>query len=100
MFRKSARQTDVLEPLDWTVSTCPQRWRINGEEVRFDFFDQGAERFFFRKADKSAGRHPSGTVSDMQGSVYLMAQNIYDDPTFFASYIALRQKSEQRQRNA
>ena len=40
MFRKSAAQADVLEPLDWTVNTCPQRWRINGEEIRFDFFEQ------------------------------------------------------------
>ena len=45
MFRKSARQTDVLEPLDWTVNTCPQRWRINGEEVRFDFFDKEPNDF-------------------------------------------------------
>ena len=40
MFRKSAAQADVLEPLDWTVNTCPQRWRINGEEIRFNFFEQ------------------------------------------------------------
>ena len=27
------------EPLDWLENTCPELWRINGKERRFDWFE-------------------------------------------------------------
>ncbi len=36
-FARAASPHPIAEPLDWLDTTCPRRWRINGEEVRFDW---------------------------------------------------------------
>lgn len=38
-YHRGAKQTDVLIPLDWMENICPRRYLINGEEIRFDWFD-------------------------------------------------------------
>ena len=43
---RAARQTDTLEPLDWMENTCPDRWLLNGEETRYEWYPaEGAESF-------------------------------------------------------
>lgn len=42
-FARSAKQADELVPLDWMETTCPERWLLNGGEVRFSWFaEEGA----------------------------------------------------------
>lgn len=38
-FTRSAAQTDELIPLDWMENTCPERWPLNGEEIRFRWIE-------------------------------------------------------------
>ncbi len=39
-FARNAVQTDVLEPIDWMENICPERWRLNGKEVSFNWYPQ------------------------------------------------------------
>jgi alpha-galactosidase len=36
-FESAAEPQLPGEPLDWMDTTCPRRWRLNGQEVEFDF---------------------------------------------------------------
>jgi alpha-galactosidase len=38
-FAAAAVARPVAEPLDWLESTCPTRWRIDGEAVEYDWAD-------------------------------------------------------------
>ena len=38
-FSRSAVQSDELVPLDWMENTCPERWLLNGEEIRFNWIE-------------------------------------------------------------
>ena len=38
-FKRASVQEDELEPVDWMENTCPERWLVNGKEVRFDWID-------------------------------------------------------------
>lgn len=38
-FSRSAKQEDEFYPIDWMENTCPERWMLNGEEVRFKWFE-------------------------------------------------------------
>ncbi len=31
-------QQDVLKPLDWMENSCPERWLLNGKEIRYDWY--------------------------------------------------------------
>ena len=45
-YARSSVQTDVFKPLDWMENVCPERWLLNGEETRFDWYPEtGAENF-------------------------------------------------------
>ena len=37
-YARSSVQRDTLIPLDWMENICPERWLLNGEEVRFDWY--------------------------------------------------------------
>jgi alpha-galactosidase len=37
-FSLAATPQPMAEPIDWLDSTCPSRWRINGEIVHYDWF--------------------------------------------------------------
>ncbi len=46
-YRAAARQDDVLEPLDFTDTACPDRYLINGREKTFKWFsDTGVTDFY------------------------------------------------------
>jgi alpha-galactosidase len=38
-FARNAEKqyTDELEPVDWLRTTCPRKWRLNGDEVSYDW---------------------------------------------------------------
>jgi len=38
-FAVNSLQTDTLIPLDWTETTCPERWLHNGNEIVFSWFE-------------------------------------------------------------
>ena len=38
-YARNARQTDELIPLDWMESICPERWLCQGQELRFDWYE-------------------------------------------------------------
>lgn len=38
-FLLSSCQQDTAIPLDWMHTTCPQNWKINGEERHFDWYE-------------------------------------------------------------
>jgi alpha-galactosidase len=38
-FTFAAKELPPGEPLDWLYNTCPRRWKLNGEEVTFNWFD-------------------------------------------------------------
>ncbi len=42
-FALAAAPQPPAEPLDWTSSTCPRRWRLGGREEAFDWTDAGVE---------------------------------------------------------
>ncbi|MCI5547051.1 MAG: alpha-galactosidase [Clostridiales bacterium] len=45
-YARASVQTDVFKPLDWMENSCPERWLLNGEETRFDWYPEtGAESF-------------------------------------------------------
>ena len=45
-FARNSVQNDTLEPIDWMENTCPERWLLNGEEIRFNWYPEcGAESF-------------------------------------------------------
>lgn len=37
--RNLERNGDELIPIDWMENMCPERWLLNGEEIRFDWYD-------------------------------------------------------------
>lgn len=37
-YARSSVQRDTLIPLDWMENICPERWLLNGEETRFDWY--------------------------------------------------------------
>lgn len=41
-FANAAVERPPAEPLDWMDNTCPARWRIDGEEVEYDWWSGGA----------------------------------------------------------
>jgi alpha-galactosidase len=38
-FRRASLQKDVLKPVDWTYTTCPQKWSLNGEEIEYCWYE-------------------------------------------------------------
>ncbi|ANE49069.1 hypothetical protein SY83_20330 [Paenibacillus swuensis] len=38
-FRAASQPLPAAVPLDWLENSCPARWRLGGEEVRYDWFD-------------------------------------------------------------
>ena len=45
-LKRASVQNDTLIPLDWMENTCPARWLLNGDEVRFDWYGEaGCESF-------------------------------------------------------
>ena len=45
-FARASLQADTLEPVDWMETTCPALWRLNGEIVSFNWYENmGAEGF-------------------------------------------------------
>ena len=36
-LKQGAAQTDTAIPMDWMETTCPERWKINGEETEIDW---------------------------------------------------------------
>lgn len=38
-YARNARQADELIPLDWMESICPARWLCQGQELRFDWYE-------------------------------------------------------------
>lgn len=45
-YARNSVQADVLEPIDWMENTCPERWLLNGEEIRFSWYtEDGCESF-------------------------------------------------------
>lgn len=38
-FAAAATRAEPAEPLDWLDTTCPERWRMNGVERRYDWYD-------------------------------------------------------------
>jgi alpha-galactosidase len=39
-FMAASQQQPLGEPLDWLSNNCPSRWRLNDQEVQFDWFGQ------------------------------------------------------------
>ena len=37
-FARAEGQRDELIPLDWMENTCPEKWRLNGEDITFDWY--------------------------------------------------------------
>lgn len=37
-YARNSVQTDTLEPIDWMENVCPERWRLNGEEISFNWY--------------------------------------------------------------
>ncbi|MGN1452208.1 MAG: alpha-galactosidase [Eubacteriales bacterium] len=48
-FSSGAEQKDVLVPMDWMENICPEKWMLNGEEVRFDWYADGINPMFAGK---------------------------------------------------
>jgi alpha-galactosidase len=45
-FAMASRPLEPAEPLDWLETTCPQRWKINGKIVTYDWYGtSGASSF-------------------------------------------------------
>jgi alpha-galactosidase len=45
-FAAAAQARELAEPLDWTETTTPGRWRIDGREVDYDWYGaEGASPF-------------------------------------------------------
>ena len=40
-YARASVQTDTLEPLDWLTCTTPGRWLVNGEEVCYNWYEDG-----------------------------------------------------------
>jgi alpha-galactosidase len=40
-FAAASEKYPMAEPLDWMDSTCPRRWRIEGQIVTYDWVDSG-----------------------------------------------------------
>jgi len=38
-FSRSAKQEDVLVPVDWMENLCPEKWLLNGEEISFNWYE-------------------------------------------------------------
>lgn len=45
--RASVSAPCELEPLDWMETTCPERWLLNGEEIRFDWYPEDGDTGFW-----------------------------------------------------
>lgn len=41
-----------MEPIDWMETTCPRYWRVNGQEVTFDWITEEGTTSFCPKFDK------------------------------------------------
>lgn len=50
-YARNSVQTDTLIPMDWMENVCPERWLLNGEEIRFDWFDDEISVMFDGKTD-------------------------------------------------
>ena len=37
-YARNSVQRDALIPLDWMENICPERWLLNGREIRYDWF--------------------------------------------------------------
>ncbi len=45
-FARAAQRQPAGEPLDWLTTSCPERWRLGGQEARFHWqTSQGASPF-------------------------------------------------------
>jgi len=45
-FATASRPLPPGEPLDWLHTTCPRRWRLDGQEVAYDWYGEDGVRFF------------------------------------------------------
>ncbi|MBR4941617.1 MAG: hypothetical protein IKZ19_06420 [Clostridia bacterium] len=45
-FEVNSKQTDELVPVDWMENICPEKWRLNGEEITFDWFAEDINTMF------------------------------------------------------
>ena len=43
-YARASAQRDALIPLDWMENNCPERWLLNGEEIRFEWIEDGGIR--------------------------------------------------------
>ena len=41
-FRKASLQLPMAEPLDWLDTSCPARWKLEGDSVSFKWFSENA----------------------------------------------------------
>lgn len=42
----NSKQTDIIEPIDWTNNTCPSTWNINGNLKKYDWYEEiGISKF-------------------------------------------------------
>lgn len=39
-FRIASYQKDRFIPLDWTETSCPEKWSLNGEEITFEWYTE------------------------------------------------------------
>ena len=45
-YRVNSIQEDVLVPLDWMENVTPEKWLLNGEEKRFNWYEQAGIKAF------------------------------------------------------
>lgn len=49
-YARNAVQRDTLIPLDWMENICPERWLLNGEEIRYDWYADDVNVMFEGKS--------------------------------------------------
>lgn len=45
-YARNSIQRDLLEPLDWMENVCPEYWRLNGEEIHFNWYPEDGVKSF------------------------------------------------------
>lgn len=45
-YARNSVQDDVLEPIDWMENVCPEHWRLNGKEIRFNWYPKNGVSSF------------------------------------------------------
>ena len=39
-YKINSIQTDVLKPLDWMENAAPDRWLLNGKEIKYNWYPE------------------------------------------------------------